>query len=117
MLHNSASIDEVTVALGQLAAGRTLYSAQEQVDLLRHAIRLREEARQAQATVARITPRGREVLLALAMGLDDEMMADTLHISLRTARTYVANILGKAGVESRLQALVFAVRHGVAEIA
>lgn len=117
VLSDTASIDEVLAALHQLGAGHSLFTVQEQVELLRYAIRLRDEYREAQATVARITPREREVLQALAQGLDDETMAETLHISLRTARTHVANILGKLGVETRLQALVFAVRNGVAEIA
>lgn len=116
VLHNSASIDEVIGALRQLSVGQPFFSSHEQVELLRYAIRLREDGRQAQATVARITPREREVLQAMAGGLDDEAMAATLHISPRTARTHVANILGKLGAESRLQALVFAVRHGVAQI-
>lgn len=117
VLLNSATVDEVVWALRRLGAGQPLLSIQETVELLRHAIRLREEDRQAQITVSRITPREREVLQAMADGLDDESMARALHISLRTARTHIANILGKLGVDSRLQALVFAVRHGVAYIA
>jgi hypothetical protein len=36
-----------------------------------------------------------------------------LHISLRTERNHVANILAKLGVHSHLQALVFALRYVV----
>jgi two-component system nitrate/nitrite response regulator NarL len=52
----------------------------------------------------------------LAEGLDSEGIADRLHISLRTERNHMANILTKLGVHSQLQALVFALRHGVVEI-
>jgi DNA-binding NarL/FixJ family response regulator len=52
----------------------------------------------------------------LAEGLGSEDIADRLHISLRTERNHMANILSKLEVHSQLQALVFALRHGVVEI-
>ncbi len=61
-------------------------------------------------------PREREVLETLAEGLDGQEVAEQLNISLRTERNHMASILAKLGVNSRLQALVFAVRYGVAEI-
>ena len=61
----------------------------------------------------RLTKREREVLQALAEGLGDKEIAQRLHISTETARTHMVNILGKLGVDSSLQALVFALRHGV----
>jgi DNA-binding NarL/FixJ family response regulator len=55
-------------------------------------------------------------LQALAEGLDSEQIAERLHISLRTERNHTANILSKLEVHSQLQALVFALRHGVVDI-
>jgi DNA-binding NarL/FixJ family response regulator len=43
-------------------------------------------------------------------------IAGRLHISAKTERNHVASILAKLDVHSRLQALVFAARHGVVEI-
>ncbi|MBV8990405.1 MAG: response regulator transcription factor, partial [Solirubrobacterales bacterium] len=37
-------------------------------------------------------------------------------ISERTERNHVANILRKLGVHSRLQALIFCLRHGLVEL-
>ena len=65
VLRNSVTVDEVVGALRRLGARQSLLSTQETVELLRHAIRLREEERQAQITMARITPREREVLQAM----------------------------------------------------
>jgi DNA-binding CsgD family transcriptional regulator len=65
---------------------------------------------------AQITAREREVLQGLAEGLDSQSIADRLHISARTERNHVANILAKLGVHSRLQALVAAVRLGLVSI-
>jgi DNA-binding NarL/FixJ family response regulator len=56
------------------------------------------------------------VLQALADGLSDKEIAERLHIGVGTVRNHIVSIFGKLGVQSRLQALVFAVRHGVVEI-
>jgi two-component system nitrate/nitrite response regulator NarL len=58
----------------------------------------------------------KEVLQALADGLCSERIAGRLHISVQTERNHMASILSKIGAHSRLQALVFALRHGVAEV-
>ena len=49
----------------------------------------------------------------LAEGLDDAAMAERLSISPKTVRNHMVNILDKLGVDSRLQALVLAARHGL----
>jgi len=55
-------------------------------------------------------------LQALAEGLDSKGIAGKLNIALRTERNHMSSILTKLGVHSQLQALVFALRHGVVEI-
>ena len=84
--------------------------------MLRLATQQRERDREALAAASRLTPREREVLQGLAAGLGDKEIAQRLYISTETARTHMVNILAKLGVESRLQALVFAVRHGLVTI-
>ena len=66
-----------------------------------------------QATLAQLTPREREVLAALAEGLDNKAIAERLFISPDTARTHVVKVLAKLGVDSRLQAAIFAIQHGI----
>ena len=63
-----------------------------------------------------MTPWEREVLQVLAEGLNDKQIAERLKVSSETARTHMVDLLRKLGVESRLQALVFAVHHGVVTI-
>ena len=72
----------------------------------------RERTREVQATLAHLTPREREVLTLLAEGLDNQAIAERLFISPDTARAHVVKVLAKLGVESRLQAAIFAIRHG-----
>lgn len=60
-----------------------------------------------------LTPREREVLNLLALGLSDKEIADALYISPRTAMTHVGNILSKLGVNKRTLAASVAVRRGL----
>jgi PAS domain S-box-containing protein len=116
VLHKSAGMDEIIDAVRRLKAGETLLPLEDVVELLRFAGARKEEEYEAQQSIARLTDREREVLEALAEGLDAQQIAGRLHISAKTERNHVASILAKLGVHSRLQALVFADRHGVVEI-
>jgi two-component system, NarL family, response regulator DevR len=113
VLHKSAGIEEIIKAVRRAGAGEPLLSSRELVELLRLADRHRIEDHQARVALARLTPREQDVLQALADGLADKEIADRLNIRTETVRTHMVNILGKLGVDSRLQALVFAIRHGL----
>jgi DNA-binding NarL/FixJ family response regulator len=65
--------------------------------------------------VARLTPREIEVLRVLAEGLDGKEIAERLGISVKTERNHMASITEKLSVHSRLQALVFALKHAVVD--
>jgi DNA-binding NarL/FixJ family response regulator len=116
VLHKTTHLDEVVEAVLRLRAGETLLPIEEVVELLRFASTRREEEYEARIAIARLTSREIEVLQVLAEGLDGERIAERLHISLRTERNHMSNILAKLGVHSQLQALVFALRYGVVEI-
>ena len=116
ILHKSAEVDEILDAARGLAAGETLLSPEELVELLRIAGQSREEEREARASIEQLTRREREVLMALSEGLSNKQIAERLHMSVDTERTHMMNILNKLGVHSRLQALLFAARHGLVEI-
>ncbi len=116
ILHKSAGVEEIMEATRRLAEDETLLSQEELIDLLRLAGQSREEEREARASIEQITPREREVLQALAEGLSNKEIAAKLHVSVDTERTHMMNILNKLNVHSRLQALLFAARHGIVEI-
>lgn len=116
VLHKSASINEIVDAARRLTAGEALISPNEIVEMLRLMSRKRQEEYEVRRAVDKLTRREREVLQALAEGLDSKEIAEKLYITIETERTHMVNILNKLGVHSRLQALVFAARHGLVEI-
>jgi DNA-binding NarL/FixJ family response regulator len=110
------AVSEITDAIRRLHAGEALLSVRETIEMLRLITRQREEQRTVEATIARLTPREREVLQALAAGLSDREIAQQFHVSTETVRTHMVNLLHKLEVDSRLKALVFALKHGLATI-
>jgi DNA-binding NarL/FixJ family response regulator len=60
-----------------------------------------------------LTDRERQILASLAQGLSPRQIADRLVVSPNTVRTHIQNIRRKLLVRSRLEAVAFAVRHGL----
>jgi DNA-binding NarL/FixJ family response regulator len=86
------------------------------VDILRFAARERDRERADRQAIESLSPREREVLQLLAEGLGSQDISARLHIALRTERNHVASILAKLGVHSRLQAVLLALRYGIAKL-
>jgi len=60
-----------------------------------------------------LTERENEVLRLMARGQSNKQIARSLHISEKTVKTHVSNILSKLGVQSRTQATLYAIRIGI----
>ncbi len=116
VLHKAAAISDIVEAVRRLNAGEALISSTEIIEMLRMVSRKRQEEYDAQKAIDKLTPRERQVLQALAEGQDSKEIAGKLKITVETERTHMVNIFNKLGVHSRLQALVFAARHGIVEI-
>ncbi len=62
-----------------------------------------------------LTARELDVLKLVGVGKANKEIASELHISERTARTHVSNILAKLNLRSRTQAALWAVREGLVD--
>ena len=110
VLNKSATIKDVIEASRRLAAGEAVLLMDELVRLAG------EQDRETRSAIENLTPREQEVLRLLAEGLSDKEIAERLYVGSGTVRTHVVSIFNKLGAHSRLQALVFAVRHGLVDI-
>jgi RNA polymerase sigma factor (sigma-70 family) len=113
LVHKSTPLHGIVTAVRRAAAGESLVTRRELIDLVHMAGQQREAERAVEQTIARLTPREREVLLALAGGLSDREIAQRLFVSKDTVHTHMVNLLAKLGVESRMQALIFAIKAGL----
>ena len=62
---------------------------------------------------SRLTDREVEVLRLVSTGLHNRDIASILFIAESTVKTHVEHIIGKLGVSDRVQAAVWAARHGL----
>ncbi|MFD1886173.1 response regulator [Paenibacillus wenxiniae] len=66
----------------------------------------------AQEESSDLTGREREVLMLIAEGMSNKEIAEELHISIKTVKTHVSNLLMKCELEDRTQLAIFAHRKG-----
>ena len=63
-----------------------------------------------------LSPRERQVLVLLAQGWSNVQIAQELVVAEGTVRYHISNILAKLHLESRVQAVLYALRNGLASL-
>jgi DNA-binding NarL/FixJ family response regulator len=116
VLHKSVPTADVIEAIRRLHRGEALFTPSQIIELLRADGEHLKKERNAQAAISQLTPREVEVVRVLAEGLSDKEVADRLCIASKTVRIHVTSILGKLELESRLQLVLFAARHGLVDL-
>jgi DNA-binding NarL/FixJ family response regulator len=61
-----------------------------------------------------LTDREIDVLRAMARGFTNKKIGEELFITEQTVKNHVSSIFGKLGVETRVEAVLYALRHGLA---
>src|SRR5947209_4460536 len=109
-LLKDATIEDMVAAVRAAAAGDAPISPRAAGSIFN---RLRAEAEsleQGAGTGFELTEREREVLKLMVAGKSNGEIARELYISAPTVKHHISSILGKLGVENRIQAAVRAVR-------
>ena len=101
--------DEMLDALRTVAGGETLLKRED----LTRALRGIEPGTGEEDLIHPLSTREIEVLHLLSGGLANREIAPLLFISESTVKTHVEHIIGKLGVSDRVQAAVWAARHGL----
>ena len=104
-LAKDRSSRQVVTVIRKLAAGeQAVVVAAERAPVRDPSVELR---------VRTLTSREREILGLLISGLASRRIAQELVLSYQTVRSHIQNLLLKLGVHSRLEAVAFALEHGV----
>ncbi|MDX1655201.1 MAG: two-component system response regulator NarL [Candidatus Competibacteraceae bacterium] len=100
---------EMLESLRDASQGRVVLS-ERLTDLIAHA--LRQEATTANSDSADLTAREEEILGLIAAGRSNKLIARELAIAEGTVKVHVKRILKKLRLHSRVEAAVWAVKHG-----
>jgi DNA-binding NarL/FixJ family response regulator len=94
---------EIVHAIAAVLAGQTFFSAGIAKKMI--------HASAMQTPVERLTPRERDILDALALGLSSKQIAQQCGLSVRTVETHRLNLKRKLDIEGQAELIKFAVEH------
>jgi len=112
-LLKDSRIEELMAGIRAASRGESLISPTIAAKVLRR-VRSSSTQPEIERTIrAELSDREIEVLKLIANGKDNAMIAGELHISPKTVKNHISNILMKLQIDNRIQAAVFAVRSGI----
>jgi DNA-binding NarL/FixJ family response regulator len=113
-LLKDSSIDELLAGIHAAATGGSLVSPSIASKVLQRVRATSASAREAETIRSELSEREIQVLKLIANGKDNAQIAADLHISPKTVKNHISNILMKLQIDNRIQAAVYAVRSGLA---
>ena len=112
-LMKDSSIQDLMQGIRAAAIGESLISPHIAAKVLQR-MRATGTSEQDAATIrAELSDREIQVLKLIANGKDNAQIAGELHISPKTVKNHISNILMKLQIDNRIQAAVYAVRSGI----
>ena len=112
-LLKDSSIDDLIAGINAAAVGEALVSPAIAAKVLQHVRASNASRHEAELIRSELSQREIEVLKLIANGKDNAQIAAELHISPKTVKNHISNILMKLQIENRIQAAVVAVRSGL----
>jgi DNA-binding NarL/FixJ family response regulator len=109
----SRPLEELLAAIRTLAAGDALLAPSVTRRLIAHFTGGTRPPSKAPRGLDELTEREREVLCLVAQGLSNAELAETLRVSLPTAKTHVSRILTKLDARDRTQLVILAYQSGI----
>jgi DNA-binding NarL/FixJ family response regulator len=107
------SVEDVGAAVRAAAAGESWLSPRAAATVLQRVRREHVERPPVEDATDLLSPREIEILQLVARGMGNAQIAAELSISPRTAKNHLSNVLTKLGMTNRVQAAIYAVRHGL----
>src|SRR5207248_1247255 len=112
-LLKDSSIQDLMAGIRAAALGESLISPTIAAKVLQR-LRASSTRPEIETTIrTELSDREIEVLKLIANGKDNAMIAAELHISPKTVKNHISNILMKLQIDNRIQAAVYAVRSGI----
>jgi DNA-binding NarL/FixJ family response regulator len=112
-LLKDSSITELISGIQAAAVGESLVSPAIASKVLQRVRATSASPHEAELIQSELSDREIEVLKLIANGKDNGMIALELHISPKTVKNHISNILMKLQIDNRIQAAVYAVRSGI----
>jgi len=112
-LLKDSSIQDLMAGIRAAANGESIISPTIAAKVLQRLRATNTQPEIEQAIRAELSDREIEVLKLIANGKDNAMIAGELHISPKTVKNHISNILMKLQIDNRIQAAVYAVRSGI----
>ena len=112
-LMKDSSIQDLMQGIKAASVGESLISPHIAAKVLQRMRATGTNEADAAMIRAELSDREIEVLKLIANGKDNAQIAADLHISLKTVKNHISNILMKLQIDNRIQAAVYAVRSGI----
>ncbi|MDP4461846.1 response regulator transcription factor [Staphylococcus hyicus] len=104
----TTSASDIAEAIRKTHKGESIFEAEVLV-------KMRNRMRQRAELYELLTEREMEILLLISKGYSNQEIASASHITIKTVKTHVSNILSKLEVQDRTQAVIYAFQHGLIE--
>jgi DNA-binding NarL/FixJ family response regulator len=112
-LLKDSSIQDLMAGIRAASHGESLISPNIAAKVLQRVRATSTQPEIANTIRAELSDREIEVLKLIANGKDNAVIAGELHISPKTVKNHISNILMKLQIDNRIQAAVYAVRSGI----